>query len=244
MKNIIIVLISFLLMLTGFRTAVYAEDAESNEEDVSLEMNDQTETADSIEYTDNKIWNDELVSADDEISLRRAEIQASNEETIASYLMNSMGLNSGAASGVLANIYRESGFNPNATGDGGTSYGICQWHEGRWGRLKTYCSDNGYNWQTLNGQLHYLEHELKNYYPATYDFINHVSNTDVGGYLVAAFWCKHFEIPANMDSEISLRQGYVRNTYWPRYGNGTSVSMSADNPWYYYSDRPGRTLNS
>ena len=66
-----------------------------------------------------------------------------NETAIYNYVINTMGLNNAAACGILANIYKESSFNPHALGDSGTSYGICQWHGSRWDRLKTYCSNNG-----------------------------------------------------------------------------------------------------
>ena len=82
---------------------------------------------------------------------------SSNETTIYNFLVNDMNLNTAAACGMLANIYHESGFNPNATGDGGTSYGICQWHDSRWIAMKNWCNSNGYDWTSLNGQLHYLK---------------------------------------------------------------------------------------
>ena len=51
--------------------------------------------------------------------------------TVYSWLRNDMGFNHAAACGVLANIQYESGANPGAVGDGGTSYGLCQWHNSR-----------------------------------------------------------------------------------------------------------------
>lgn len=47
-----------------------------------------------------------------------------NESTIYSFLTDIMGMNSAAACGVIANLYCESGFDPNVTGDNDTSYGM------------------------------------------------------------------------------------------------------------------------
>lgn len=64
-------------------------------------------------------------ASEDYISLSAVTNNA-NETTIYNYAVNNMGLNVAAACGILANIYKESSFNPNALGDNGTSYGICQ----------------------------------------------------------------------------------------------------------------------
>ena len=68
---------------------------------------------------------------------------ASNEEEIYNYCISSLGLNTAAACGVLANIEKESSFNPTAScidTNGLTSYGICQWNGGRFTNLKNFCS--------------------------------------------------------------------------------------------------------
>ena len=146
-------------------------------------------------------------------------LAAGNEETIYSFLKNTMKLNTAAACGVIANIYYESSFNPNSTGDYGTSYGICQWHNSRWDRLRTYCSNNGYNSTTLTGQLNYLNYELKNYYPSVYNYLTSVPNTAQGAYDAAYYWCYYFEIPASRSSVSVTRGNKARNTYWPKYYN-------------------------
>ena len=58
----------------------------------------------------------------------------SNQDKIFNYL-KSQGFNNAAISGILANIEYESGFKTTLYGDGGTSYGLCQWHQGRFTRL-------------------------------------------------------------------------------------------------------------
>lgn len=52
------------------------------------------------------------------------------ERSVFEFLTTELGLNSAAACGVLANIEAESNFILTSYGDGGTSYGLCQWHDG------------------------------------------------------------------------------------------------------------------
>ena len=143
---------------------------------------------------------------------------ASNADTIFNFLLSNMGLNHAAACGVLANIEAESSFNPHSTGDGGTSYGICQWHNGRWDNLKKYCNNNGFDWTTLTGQLHYLSYELPNRYSGVYNYIKAVSNNADGAYNAAWYWCYYFEVPANRSYRSDVRGNTARNKYWPQYG--------------------------
>ena len=90
--------------------------------------------------------------------------QKLNEKKIFEFMVKELGLNNAAATGVLANIKAESSFRTDALGDGGTSYGICQWHNGRWSNLKKYCPDS---WKTLEGQLRFLKMELQTGYVKT-----------------------------------------------------------------------------
>ena len=87
-----------------------------------------------------------------------------NTRAIYQYLIKEMDLNHAAACGVLANIQLESNFNTFAVGDGGTSYGICQWHNGRFSALMAHCGAKGLDYNTLEGQLSYLKQELSTGY--------------------------------------------------------------------------------
>lgn len=62
---------------------------------------------------------------------------------------------------ILTNMYYESSFDPTATGDGETSYGLCQWHESRYDNLK---SSYPTNYHTPEAQFNYLIYELENSY--------------------------------------------------------------------------------
>ena len=85
---------------------------------------------------------------------------------IYAFLTGEMGLNRAAAMGVMANIRYESSYNPQCSGDSGTSYGICQWHLGRKTNLINYCNQNNLDYHSLEGQLRFLQYELSASFPA------------------------------------------------------------------------------
>ena len=102
-----------------------------------------------------------------------AAANAENERYIYNYLINTMGLNTAAAAGILANIAVESKFNPDLqeygyTWEQGCGYGICQWTnyprasgKGRRTNLVNWCKSLGLEKSSLDGQLSFLQNELQ-----------------------------------------------------------------------------------
>ncbi len=162
---------------------------------------------------------------------------ADNEKQIYNFLTTEMKLNKAAATGVLANIYKESGFNPNLAGDKDTSYGICQWHDAahlaRKQNMINWCKVNGYDYKTLNGQLKYLQYELSaNNYNVLYngkriyDYLLSAPNTEQGSYDVASYWCLNYEIPADKQNAAIARGNLAKDTYWPKYNIEQSTTLA------------------
>ena len=104
---------------------------------------------------------------------------ASNEETAFFYLTDTLGFNVAAACGIMANIRHESNFHPGA-GSWGGAYGLCQWMGGRLDGLDYYCWDHGFDSESMAGQLSYLTHELKSYYPSLYKYLMNIENSSEG----------------------------------------------------------------
>jgi fibronectin type 3 domain-containing protein len=167
-------------------------------------------------------------------SVEDALATSQNAKEIYSFLINTMGLNSAAACGVLANIRRESYFNPTSYGDNGTSYGICQWHDtstgtGRFTNLINWCAANGYDYTSLDGQLHFLQYELSQnnskilYNGQTiYGALLAIPNSAEGAYNAGYYWCNYFEVPFSNDparraAECEARGALARDTYWLVY---------------------------
>ena len=141
------------------------------------------------------------------------------ERQVYQYLTEQMGLPSSSACGILANIEKESTFNPNAVGDNGTSYGLCQWHAGRYTALKTFCRAKELDYQTVKGQLAYLRYELESTYAGLLAELKVQQNDADGAYRAAYLWCVEFERPVNMEQNGILRGSIARGKYWNRYNS-------------------------
>ena len=147
----------------------------------------------------------------------------SDESAIFYFLTEHMGMPASSACGVIANIEHESNFNPNALGDGGTSYGICQWHNpSRWDQLIEFCNSNGYDWDTMDGQLYYLEYEITQggeAYTGIYSVLMAQTDTSQGAYQAGYEWCVRFERPEDAESKAVNRGCSAQNNWYPRYAN-------------------------
>ena len=147
----------------------------------------------------------------------------SDESAIFYFLTEHMGMPASSACGVIANIEHESNFNPNALGDGGTSYGICQWHNpSRWDQLIAFCNDNGYDWETMDGQLYYLEYEITQggeAYTGIYSVLMSQADNSLGAYQAGYEWCVRFERPEDAESKAVNRGYSAQNNWYPKYAN-------------------------
>ena len=163
------------------------------------------------------------------------QISAASYSTNADYifecLTKKLGYNEAAACGIMANIRCESTFNPHAWNAGGGSYGLCQWTGGRYGRLQSWCRSNGYDYTTIDGQLAYLEFELKNYYSGVENYLRSVPNTADGAYDAGQYYCYHFEAPASRGSVSHYRGGLASGTFWATYR--PAEWYETDGKWRY-----------
>lgn len=164
----------------------------------------------------------------------------SNKSKIFSFLTNEMNLNSAAACGIMANIEKESNFKASTVirdSNGLPSGGLCMWNGSRLKSLKNYCSKNGYNYLSVEGQLNYLKYELNlKGYKHIYNYLKKVANTKDGAYNAAYYWCYYFEIPANRATKATQRANAAIRNYWPTYGNKTlstpKISLSGNKTAY------------
>lgn len=139
-----------------------------------------------------------------------------NEKKCYNFFIKKMGFNTAGASGILANIKWESNFRPTAKGDGGTSYGICQWHNARFNNLKKYCNKNNLNYKTIEAQLEFLKYELEKGYKSLIKYIKKQENTSSGAYNAGYKFCYSFERPAKKEKS-SIKRGNLGKTYFKKY---------------------------
>ena len=156
-------------------------------------------------------------------SVQTTQIQVYN------YLVGNLGFNTAAACGLMANAEAESGFNVMDIGDGNTSFGLFQWHAGRKSKLINFCKEKKLNYQSVEGQLKYLEYELKKSYKNVYNYLKSVDNTAEGAYKAGYHFCYYFEIPSNREVKSAKRGALARDTYWKKYSkyNGKQIPVTS-----------------
>ena len=143
---------------------------------------------------------------------------SANQKVVYQYLRNQMGLNQAVSCGIMANLYYESKFNSHLSGDHGTSYGICQWHNVRWRRMTKYCKRHDLDERDLEAQLKFMNYELKHYYRAsTYNKLIRLDNTEDSARTAGDIWCRYFERPAALEEQCEKRGNYAARMFFDLY---------------------------
>ena len=127
------------------------------------------------------------------------------------------------ATGIMANIYHESSFNPNA---GSSFYGLVQWGGARKSSLRRYCSRHGLKYSSIVGQVSYLVHELKTNEHAAYSKVKKVSNSASGSYKSGYNFSYYYERPANKAATSRRRGTTAKNKFWNKYKGKKYVSVN------------------
>lgn len=145
----------------------------------------------------------------------------SNKQTVYDTLRGE-GLSLALACGIMANIQRESSYNPKAKGDSGTSYGLCQWHKGRWQLLKDFCEKNKLDDDTIPAQIKFMLWEFKTNFPGVWEAMAAVPDNAQGAYDAAYSMCTRYEIPANKTVKGEQRGALALLLYSEYNGSGSS----------------------
>ena len=122
---------------------------------------------------------------------------SSNMQSVCLTLKKS-GFSNNAVIALMINMNAESSFRVDALGDNGTSYGLCQWHNGRYTNLKNYCGDK---YSTVECQLSFLLYELQNSYKGVFN--NLQSNNSARN--MADYFCQNFERPYKYQTNCPIR---------------------------------------
>ena len=149
------------------------------------------------------------------------------EKEVFHFLTVQMELPPAAACGIMSNIAKESDFAADVTGPGG-AYGICQWMGSRKTELISYCEEKNLNYKSLNGQLHFLEFEVRRDYQNLYGRMKALPDTAEGAYQAGYLWCYEFERPANIAATSEYRGNYAREYVWPKYGTAVASLKAKD----------------
>lgn len=178
----------------------------------------------------------------------------SNEAIIFKYLTQTLGYNTAAACGAMANIFCESSFIPNnlqdsyekklgfnnasytLAVDNGTyknfvrdtaGYGLGQWtYYTRKQGLLDFAKSKKTSIGDITMQLEFLGVELAAC--ATGRYMKSIENSATGAYDVGYYYCQKFERPAQQGDNTSVYRGNLaKNTYWAEYGKAHTHSFGA-----------------
>lgn len=139
------------------------------------------------------------------------------EHQIYTTLTKTYKYNTAIACGILANIQRESSFNPNALNKYSNAYGLLQWLGSRKTNLISYCKSNtSDSYTTVAGQLAFMLHELSTTEKKTWNSISNISNTATGAETAGYIFSRDFERHGN-SVEDRNRGDLARNTFWGFY---------------------------
>ncbi len=132
------------------------------------------------------------VGSDDEIAAATGVDPASAAGQIYLFITGEMELNKAAACGIMANMRRESGYRPEAD-NSGMYHGLCQWGGGRLDRLYGYCAENGYYYDSIAGQLHFMQWELNGNYRSTLEQLKYIENSPDGAARAGSIFAVSYE---------------------------------------------------
>ena len=146
----------------------------------------------------------------------------SDEYSIYQFLVTEFSLPPASAVGIISNLWTESRWNPNALGDGGTSYGLCQWHNERWDNLRSFCDTNGYDWESVEGQLRFLKYEIESdaSFSAMLSNMRTYPNDPDGAYQAAYDFCIIFERPSDAEQKADQRGDNASDVFYPMFVEG------------------------
>lgn len=170
------------------------------------------------------------------------------EEQVWNFL-RANGFSAAAAAGIMGNMFAESGFIVDVEEyGGGGGYGLCQWTGSRRTDLINWCTNNGYDYTTLEGQLNFLLYEVEAYGLEYYKDIQSVEEATMvwldkyeiagvrveGKRLNAALdyynrWKDYERIPQPGDSVSGVQGDGIATGSWLFPLNGVSVGATTYN---------------
>lgn len=125
--------------------------------------------------------------------------------------LTSLGHSPVAAAGIIGNLIPESGLDPTALGDAGTSGGLAQFHNERLDALKAFAKSKGKPATDFDTQIEFIDHELRTTEGATLTKLQAAKTPEEAA---AAF--VHYERPA----------GYTQDKPEASFGYGARLSLA------------------
>jgi hypothetical protein len=151
------------------------------------------------------------------------------------------GWNRAQATGIAANVGKESSFNEKAVGDGGKAVGLAQWHPDRQANFKKWAGKSIQD-ATFEDQLGFIQHELTE---GAEQRAGQALRAAGSPEQAAAAVSKFYERPANGDREAMERGGVARRWYDEATvssgggkGGGANVQVTQNNEFNVSTSDP------
>ena len=201
-QKIIVLILLFSLLISlvipVLSYAIYAEEVEIEESETDERKYSSFKAViDGVEPVKEevKLFDIEEIAEDCEEPLKGVAYPDpdSSMGKIYAYITEEMGLNRAVAFGILSHMRRESRYIPTAYNPAGY-FGICQWGGNRYTNLINWCSENGYDYTTIDGQVRFMEHELNGPYSKVLDALLECENTADGAYDAAYVFGMRYEV--------------------------------------------------
>ncbi len=188
------------------------------------------------------LW--EFLDPDKEQEPLSPEQREENLRLITRFLREEMDLPDSAVAAILANMDRESGFDPRAIDESGNFFGLCQWSRSRWLDCFHFCRENGLDRFSLEAQLAFLQHEMQGDYEWIYvGYLLNAEDCEDGAQDAQFYFCEYYEIPLELDWEHVIRSRLVAEVYWPLVSEGELTRCEEQPPLQNEAPLPGAALN-
>lgn len=145
------------------------------------------------------------------------------ETIVYQYLTKDMNLSLVTACGIMANIYCESMFDPEALEETNQhGYGLMQWTGDRQDDFLNWCTENGCRRNSIFTQLRYFDYEMKSeeFAPLLRSMRGCTQDGD-GAYDVAHIFCLNFEIPDRSEELAEERGALAQEGFYKAYINAS-----------------------
>ena len=186
-----------------------AEKQESTENPKSTEKRDTEKKQESAKKKQEK----QISQTTTEAQTEQPVLGRETCEAFAAFFREDAGLNDAVIAGILANIQRESGFDPTRVGDSGKAFGLCQWNEKRQKRLDSLCKRAELNRDDISTQQIFMIAELQVYFPDTWMLLNWLEETEDDAAWAAWYICKNYEAPVHVEEELLIREQLAKDYF-------------------------------
>jgi TP901 family phage tail tape measure protein len=130
------------------------------------------------------------------------------------------GLSAPVAAGAVGNFIQESGLDPNALGDNGTSFGLAQWHASRMQDYQQFATEAGAAFGDIGTQLDFFVHELQTTEAGVARALEGVTDASEAADIIA----RQYERPDPAHANYARRMSEADRIY-AQYGGGMQTTL-------------------